>query len=150
MYKFSKTSAEAGAMETETIQKNGVSPKNPIKSRRNFIKGAFFLVCVAMLGLTACSSIDSDATKLAKLQYRVYQLKEQQKQIVGNAISDVVGLLSGSKKAEDTKTAKLVKEVKELTEELNGLKTKLEKKYSAEELKQLHKLANEKFAKLKN
>jgi predicted RND superfamily exporter protein len=138
----------SAAMETETIQKNVVGSKNHT-NKRNFTKGVIFLVCIAMLGLASCSSIDSDAKKLAKLQYKAYQLEEQQKQIVGNAINDVVGLLSGSKKADDTKTAKLVKEVQELTKELDGLKTKLEKKYSAEELQQLHKMANEKFTKLK-
>jgi predicted RND superfamily exporter protein len=107
-------------------------------------KSILNFICVAMLVLASCSSIDSDAKKLAKLQNRVYQLKEQQQRIAGNAVSDVFDLLSGSKKVEDTKTAKLIKEVKKLTEELAEFKTKLEQKYSAEELEQLYKLANEK------
>jgi hypothetical protein len=40
MYKIKKTGAGANrssAMETETIQKNGVSPKNLIKSRVNLL-----------------------------------------------------------------------------------------------------------------
>jgi phosphomevalonate kinase len=83
------------------------------------------------------------------LQYKVYELKERQSQIVGNAISDVFGMLSGSKSASQTETAKLVKEVQQMTEDLNELKTKLENKYSADELQELYKLTNNEFEKLK-
>jgi ubiquinone biosynthesis protein UbiJ len=107
------------------------------------------LAVTMILCLTSCSSVEGDAKKLAKLQYKVYELKERQSKILSNAVGDVLSVLSGSKSASETETAKLVKEVTKLTEDLDKLKSKLEAKYSGEELKQLYKLTEAEFAKLK-
>jgi hypothetical protein len=49
------------AMETETIQKNGVSPKNLIRSRRNNVKTKFVLT--VLLGILTMSTTTVYAQK---------------------------------------------------------------------------------------
>jgi hypothetical protein len=100
------------------------------------------------LGLTACDGVESDAKKLAKLQHKVYELTEQKSKIAGNVVSDLFGVLSGTKSASRTETAKLVKELQELSADLDKFKIKLETKYSAEELQQLLNVAAEELEKL--
>jgi hypothetical protein len=63
--KFSKKGAGANscsAMETETIQKNGVSPKNPRRSRRNNFKTQF--VCAVLLGILSLTVTTVNAQKI--------------------------------------------------------------------------------------
>jgi predicted transcriptional regulator len=130
------------------ITRNSAKAWKPATTVKTGITSVILAVTM-ILCLNSCSSVEGDAKKLAKLQYKVYELKERQSKIVSNAVGDVLSVLSGSKSASQTETAKLVKEVTELTEDLNKLKSKLEAKYSAEELKMLYKLTDEEFAKLK-